>query len=145
MRRASAKAEKNPYAGQAAAVDAGKAVYSSTCITCHGPAGQGTGNVPPLVKGAAQSASDGEIFWYITKGDIENGMPSWKSLPEEQRWQVVTYIKALSTGASAASASTPHCRSCATIRACDFECASANPALHRLPLRKPGKSSADHD
>ncbi|HEX3738102.1 MAG TPA: PQQ-dependent sugar dehydrogenase [Terriglobales bacterium] len=104
---ASAIAEKNPYAGQAAAVDAGKAVYSSTCITCHGPAGQGTGNVPPLVKGAAQSASDGEVFWYITKGDIENGMPSWKSLPEEQRWQVVTYIKSLSSGSSAPSASAP--------------------------------------
>ncbi len=103
---ASAKAEKNPYSAQAA-LDAGKAVYSSTCVTCHGPAGQGTGNVPPLIKGPAQSASDGEVFWYITKGDAENGMPSWKSLPEEQRWQVVTYIKSLSSGPSAASASAP--------------------------------------
>lgn len=121
---ASVKAEKNPYAGQSAAVDAGKAVYSSTCITCHGPAGQGTGNVPPLVKGPAQSASDGEVFWYITKGDVENGMPSWKSLPEEQRWQVVTYIKSLSSGASASSASSP-------------TTASAAPAVSNAPPPTP--------
>jgi glucose/arabinose dehydrogenase len=94
---ATAKAEKNPYAGRADADAAGKAVYSNTCITCHGPSGQGSGNVPPLAQGTAQKASDGEIFWYITQGDIQNGMPSWKSLPEEQRWQVVTYIKSLST------------------------------------------------
>jgi glucose/arabinose dehydrogenase len=100
----SSKAEKNPYAGQADAMTAGKTVYSNTCITCHGPGGQGIGNVPPLSDGPAQTASDGEIFWYITKGDPGNGMPSWKSLPEEQRWQVVTYIKSLGGGSTAASA-----------------------------------------
>jgi glucose/arabinose dehydrogenase len=47
------------------------------------------------VQGTPQTASDGELFWYITRGDVANGMPSWKSLPEEQRWQVVTYIKSL--------------------------------------------------
>jgi len=108
---ASAKAEKNPYSGHADAVAAGKALYSSTCITCHGPAGQGTGNVPPLAQGTAQTASDGELFWYITRGDVASGMPSWKSLPEEQRWQVVAYIKSLgnappSTATSAAATST---------------------------------------
>jgi len=102
---ASAKAQTNPYVGQTDAVTAGKAIYSNTCITCHGPAGQGTGNVPPLTQPTAQTASDGEIFWYITRGDIENGMPSWKNLPEEQRWQVVSYIKSLGSGSSAAAAS----------------------------------------
>ena len=101
---ASAKSEKNPYAGQADAMTAGKTVYSSTCVTCHGLGGQGTGNVPPLSDGPAQTASDGEIFWYITKGDPGNGMPSWKSLPEEQRWQVVSYVKSLGSGSTAASA-----------------------------------------
>ena len=104
---ASAKAEKNPYAGQTEAAAAGKAIYSSTCITCHGPSGQGTGNVPPLAQGTAQAASDGEVFWYITRGDLENGMPSWKTLPEEQRWQVVTYIKSLGSGSSAGASSAP--------------------------------------
>ena len=43
----------------------------------------------------AQGASDGELFWYITKGDVNNGMPSWESLPEEQRWQIVNYLRVL--------------------------------------------------
>lgn len=92
---ASAKAKKNPYANQAQAVAAGKEVYGRTCITCHGAVGEGTGNVPPLAQGPAQHASDGEVFWYITRGDVSNGMPSWASLPEKQRWQLVSYVKSL--------------------------------------------------
>ena len=44
---------------------------------------------------AAQGASDGELFWYITQGAVNNGMPSWKSLPEEQRWEIVNYLRVL--------------------------------------------------
>ena len=39
-----------------------------------------------------KAASDGELFWYITQGDVNNGMPSWQSLPEEQRWEIVNYL-----------------------------------------------------
>lgn len=92
---ASAKAKKNPYAGQPLAIAAGKEIYGRTCITCHGSAGEGTGNVPPLVHGPAQQASDSEVFWYITRGDVSNGMPSWAGLPEKERWQVVSYVKSL--------------------------------------------------
>jgi len=91
----SARAVKNPYAGQAKAASAGKQIYARTCSTCHGPAGEGTGSVPPLKGGPAQKAADGAIFWYITQGDPSNGMPSWASLPTEQRWQVVTFLKSL--------------------------------------------------
>ena len=43
-----------------------------------------------------KAQSDGEIFWYITQGDANNGMPSWASLPQQQRWQVITYLRSLS-------------------------------------------------
>ena len=107
---ASAKAEKNPYEGQAAAVDAGKRVYARNCLACHGKVGQGTGNVPSLVDGKLEGVSAGEIFWFITKGDKENGMPSWAALPEQARWQAVTYVEAMVSGKAAAgpaSAPTP--------------------------------------
>jgi glucose/arabinose dehydrogenase len=91
----SAQAVKNPYAGQAKAASAGEQIYARTCSTCHGPAGEGTGSVPPLKLGPVQKAADGAIFWYITQGDPSNGMPSWAALPTEQRWQVVTYLKSL--------------------------------------------------
>src|ERR1700731_458895 len=54
---ASTKTDKNPYAGKADAVTAGKTVFSNSCITCHGASGQGSGNVPPLAHGPVQTAS----------------------------------------------------------------------------------------
>lgn len=92
---ASAEQVKNPYAGQAQAARAGKTVYSSNCGACHGNTGQGSGNVPPLSRGVLQTSSDGVIFWYITQGDKDNGMPSWSAMPEKERWEVITYLKTL--------------------------------------------------
>ena len=94
----SAKAMKNPFDGQAAAVDAGKALYARNCLACHGKTGQGTGNVPSLVEGKLKGVAEGEVFWFVTKGDTANGMPSWATLPEEKRWQIVTYVEALAAG-----------------------------------------------
>ena len=101
---ASTKELKNPYGNQPPA-DA-KALYTSRCAACHGPNGEGTGNIPSLAKGHAQSATDGEVFWYITQGDLNNGMPSWSGLPEPDRWKIVTYLRTL-TGSSAAPARVP--------------------------------------
>jgi mono/diheme cytochrome c family protein len=86
---------KNPYAGQASAVAAGAKLYAANCGSCHGIGGRGTGNIPALNSGATQSAPDGEVFWFITIGSVNNGMPSWNSLPERKRWHLVTYLKSL--------------------------------------------------
>ena len=91
----SARAMKNPYEGDAAAAQAGKQLYAHNCLSCHGKSGQGAGNVPSLVDGRLESATPGEVFWFITKGDKDNGMPSWAQLPVKQRWQIVTYVKSL--------------------------------------------------
>jgi mono/diheme cytochrome c family protein len=91
----SAAARKNPLAGKHAAAAAGERVYASKCSKCHGAGGHGTGIVPSLAKGRAQKAKVGELFWFITQGDEDNGMPSWASLSDKERWQVVTYIKSL--------------------------------------------------
>jgi len=92
---ASSNRLKNPYAGQPAAAAAGSRVYATNCGSCHGIKGRGTGSIPPLSEGPTQSASDGEVFWFITTGAVDNGMPSWASLPARQRWQIVTYLKSL--------------------------------------------------
>jgi glucose/arabinose dehydrogenase/mono/diheme cytochrome c family protein len=90
----SAAGQENPHTGQQNA-QAGGELYGQKCAACHGQNAQGSGNIPSLASGATQSAKPGEIFWYITRGDLTNGMPSWASLPEEQRWQIVTYLKLL--------------------------------------------------
>jgi len=86
---------KNPYAGQLAAAAAGSRLYATNCGSCHGIKGRGTGSIPPLSEGPTQSASDGEVFWFITTGAPDSGMPSWATLSERQRWQIVTYLKSL--------------------------------------------------
>src|SRR5258708_2243795 len=89
----SATGTDNPYHGQGAAADAGRQLYAAHCAVCHGRAGEGAGNIPALAHGPAQSATDGEVFWFITKGSNSGAMPSWASLPEQQRWQLVTFLK----------------------------------------------------
>ena len=53
------------------------------------------GKRPCTSQWGTQSASDGELFWYITKGDAENGMPSWETLSPQERWQIVSFIRVL--------------------------------------------------
>jgi hypothetical protein len=47
-----------------------------------------------------QQASDGEIFWFLRNGNLRRGMPSWSSLPEPSRWQIIVYLKSLGEQAS---------------------------------------------
>jgi len=101
----SAKTLKNPYEGQQDASDAGKALFARNCLACHGKTGKGTGNVPSLVDGKLQGVSSGEMFWFVTKGSADNGMPAWAFLPEQKRWQIVTYVTSLVSGKAAPAAS----------------------------------------
>jgi len=94
---ASAQKAKNPYAGQEAAVHTGQRLYARNCGACHGSMGKGTGNVPPLADERLAAAKPGEVFWFITRGDKNGGMPSWAFLPAEQRWDIVTYVKAIAS------------------------------------------------
>jgi hypothetical protein len=43
-----------------------------------------------------QGQSDGSLFWKITNGNPDRGMPSFSRLPELQRWQIVLYLRQLS-------------------------------------------------
>lgn len=101
---ASATRLVNPFAGQPSTVTAGRELYAVHCSACHGRNAEGSGNVPPLAHSAVQSAADGELFWFITAGSINDGMPSWASLSEPQRWQIVAYLKTLLTAPTAAAA-----------------------------------------
>ena len=85
----------NPLAGQPQAIQAGNELYLQHCAACHGRNAEGSGNIPALAHSAVQTAPDGEVFWFITKGNVSAAMPSWASLPEQQRWQIVSYLQTL--------------------------------------------------
>ena len=54
--------------------------------------------MPALRKGDVPTAPPGAIFWFVTRGDQASGMPAWGPvLSAKQRWQVVSYIKSLSS------------------------------------------------
>ena len=91
----SAASLENPYRGQAPAAQAGGQLYAAHCAACHGRSAEGTGSIPALAHGRVQNVADGEVFWFITRGSLSGAMPSWASLPEQQRWQLVTYLKTL--------------------------------------------------
>jgi mono/diheme cytochrome c family protein len=90
---ASAAAMKNPFDGQAQAATAGKKLYGQNCSQCHGNNLQGMGPAPALDNPSTKNAKQGELFWFITTGNLNNGMPSWSQLPKQQRWQIVTFLE----------------------------------------------------
>jgi glucose/arabinose dehydrogenase/mono/diheme cytochrome c family protein len=93
----------NPVAGQADAIRGGLEAYADHCAGCHGFDRKGSGNIPALDQ--LSSVNDGELFWFISNGDVNDGMPAWNRLPEQQRWQIVTFLK--SGGGDASAAATP--------------------------------------
>lgn len=85
----------NPYAGQLEAVLAGKKLYRRHCADCHGEGGRGQEDAPDLRTPMVQSAPPGVLFWFLKNGDLKDGMPSWSRLPDERRWQLVSYLQTL--------------------------------------------------
>ncbi len=85
----------NPYRGQPQAIAAGARLFADHCAQCHQPDALGHGKRPSLRTSEVQNASDGVIFWILRNGYMRRGMPSWSSLPEQTRWQIVAYVKSL--------------------------------------------------
>lgn len=98
---ASEKAKKNPLPSDKKTVEQGEKIAKVNCVSCHGSKGKGDGvaaaalNPKPAdwTSKRVQDESEGEIFWKITTG--RGAMPSWRHLPENDRWAVVRYIRTL--------------------------------------------------
>jgi mono/diheme cytochrome c family protein len=98
---AAEKAKKNPLPDDKATREMGEKVAKTNCVSCHGAKGKGDGaaaaalNPKPAdwTSKKVQAESDGEIFWKISTG--RGAMPSWKFLPEKDRWALVRYIRSL--------------------------------------------------
>lgn len=95
--------EKNPFAGDPAAIAAGKRLYAQACQACHGGDGAGSERGPSLASGVFKHGSrDGEIFLNIRGGIASTQMPPFSRLTVDQAWQLVSYIRSLN-GASVAA------------------------------------------
>jgi len=86
---------KNPYEGNSDALLAGKKLYLQHCADCHGQNARGMRNAISLRTPQVQNATAGELVWFLRNGNLFYGMPAWSGLPEQRRWQIVTYLKSL--------------------------------------------------
>ncbi len=90
-----ARARPNPLAYDPEAPGAGEKLYRHSCASCHGADARGRGSRPSLHSMRVHNATDGEVEWLLTNGNLARGMPSWSRLPEAQRWQIVRYLHTL--------------------------------------------------
>jgi mono/diheme cytochrome c family protein len=89
------RTRQNPFADNASAQAAGARLFKQNCASCHGDDAAGKDHHPSLLSDRVRSARPGELQWLLTNGSMRNGMPSWSRLPEQQRWQIITFLKSL--------------------------------------------------
>ena len=104
-----AKLRRNPLESTPQALAAARVIYLDKCVQCHGETGKGDGPDAALYYPSPASlidakrmsgVTDGELFYEISEG--RKPMPAFKKrLSEEQRWQLVLFVRSLSAPPSA--------------------------------------------
>jgi mono/diheme cytochrome c family protein len=90
----SADSRQNPLDKQPDILAGGKKIFHQRCGFCHGYEGTGSNRGPNLMTRRVQDQSDGALFWKISSGNTRTGMPGFSFLPEAQRWQLVSHLRA---------------------------------------------------
>ena len=82
----------------------GKKLYDQNCVTCHGPKGDGKGQLGASLKPAPSDFTKPFHQWAFGKGDLKKvfdvitkGIPNspmvkWDQLPEQDRWALVYFV-----------------------------------------------------
>jgi mono/diheme cytochrome c family protein len=102
----------NPLGADARSLDNGRKLYQINCAVCHGPAGNANGTMkrvnpayqwsPSLLTAQARAHSDGYLYGIIRNG--RGAMPSYNRIEEQERWDVVNYVRTLQAGTADTSA-----------------------------------------
>ncbi|SRR5216683_33886 len=93
----------NPVPDTTENIDAGRRTFQENCAICHGSRALGDGaqaftlNPKPFnLQVHVPLHATGEVFYWISNGVANTGMPAWEGkLTEEQRWQIIRYLDAL--------------------------------------------------
>ncbi len=99
---------KTPVPFDSISIANGSYFFADNCVICHGPQGKGDGvladsfdtePVDLLTEAHTAKHTAGDFFNWLTKGIPDTGMPGFTDkLDEEERWDVVNYIHAMSRG-----------------------------------------------
>jgi len=91
-----------PYS--VSSIVSGTTVYGEHCVACHGRSGGGDGPAaprlprPPADLRAPHTGDHtaGDLYWWVSHGIPRGAMPGFASvLSEEQRWDVINYVRFL--------------------------------------------------
>lgn len=110
-----AKTVENPVSPTEWVIEAGSKIYMTRCQSCHGANGDGKGEQASRLSVSPgnftdskkmDAMTDGELFWKITEG--HRPMPRFKNrLTEEERWEVVDYIRTFAPKVAGDSSAVP--------------------------------------
>ena len=94
---------KNPFAGDPAAIAAGRDLYAQTCQACHGGEARGDRG-PSLATGNFRhGGEDNDLFQTIRTGVPGTQMPAFAALPTDTIWRIIAYLRSLNTNGAAAN------------------------------------------
>jgi|LNFM01.1.fsa_nt_gb mono/diheme cytochrome c family protein len=97
---------KSPFAGDPAAIAAGRKLYADKCLRCHSADGMGSGEAglalspsPALLAYMIRRpvAVDEYLMWTIADGgkQFDSEMPAYKNdLPGDDIWRIIAYMRA---------------------------------------------------
>ena len=93
--------KQNPIAANKESIEAGRAVFTQICFTCHGLGGKGDGPAASsclpqkpanFTNPSVWEQTDGALYWKISQG--RGVMPKFEGgLTPEQRWHVINFIR----------------------------------------------------
>jgi len=93
-----AASQKNPFAGDANAVESGRLLFRMSCAGCHGLHATGGRGGPDLTRGTYSTGdADKDLYSVISNGVPGTEMPSFREpLDDPNIWRLVTYVRSLS-------------------------------------------------
>jgi putative copper export protein/mono/diheme cytochrome c family protein len=98
---------QSPVAYTTESIARGARLFAEHCTQCHGVRGKGDGpaatdlKVRPADLTAAHvlEHSEGEVFWWLSEGIPESGMPGFaERLSEDERWDLINWVRTLPVG-----------------------------------------------
>ena len=85
----------------------GEALFAAHCALCHGTRGDGHGLRSAALSTIPRNFTDPHwqmrtsnrgLFYAIREGVPGTAMPAWKSLPVDECWNLVAYVRSFGSG-----------------------------------------------
>ncbi len=101
-------AAKNPFSGDANAIEAGRMAFRMACSGCHGLHAKGGRGGPDLTRGQYSAGeTDADLYRVISNGVPGTEMPSFRQGRDpDDLWQLVAYVRTLADHAGGGAAVT---------------------------------------